>query len=396
MEKATVLFTTIPYEKKRLSIEAVVDERRKLQVLSVEDLDHPSLVGRIYLAKVVDLVPSIQAAFVRLEGNIKGYLSFDQCDHVLQPDEELLVQVKTDAIKTKDPVVSQFFELTEEHVCLIHGSGNHGVSKKLSSLDRETWKRFLQDYDASEYHLLLRTSVQTCSKDTVISEIDALQKAYENLIKRGKTGRVYSLLYAPELDYNKRFMAYTQRYADLMEQGELAFLTDDYGTYEKLRTAACESGAVDSMVQRYDDASYELYKLYSLPSQLEGLLSTRVWLDSGANLLVESMETLTAIDVNSAKSGGKKHKRDQVLAWNKEAAWEIARQLRLRNLSGMILIDFINMSDAADQEELLRYMRQLTRYDTKRVVVVDITPLGLMELTREKSDKTLAQTIKSC
>ena len=120
MEQVTVFFTTISYENRAYKAYGVVDEHHRLDDLSISDLDEPSLVGRIYRAKVVDLVPSMQCAFVLLDGHTKAYLPFSSCDHVLRPDEELLVQVETDAIKSKFAVVSQFYEISGQNCCIIY------------------------------------------------------------------------------------------------------------------------------------------------------------------------------------------------------------------------------------------------------------------------------------
>jgi ribonuclease G len=185
-------------------------------------------------------------------------------------------------------------------------------------------------------------------------------------------------------------------YEEFVSDGNFRVITDEREVYEAI-CAACEGGALSLSSDRiafYTDASYPLYKLYSLNTQIEKLLQKTVWLDSGANILIESMETMTAIDVNSAKKQWKKSEADHILALNREAGAEIARQLRLRNISGMILIDFVNMTEDTQKEALLASMKSYVRKDTLRVNVVDITKLGLMELTREKVAKSLKQTIK--
>ena len=396
MEQVTVFFTTISYEGHDYRAHGAIDEHRHLDTWTISDLESPSLVGRIYRAKVVDLVPSMHCAFVLLDKQTKAYLPFSSCDHPLRSDEELLVQVETDAIKTKFAVVTQLYELKSEHCGLTYGSGVHGVSKKLSKKEREDWKAFLEEYDDSTGHLLLRTNVAGCSKEDIRQEVDGLMSDAADLAHRGAHATCFSLLYEPPSDIIPSMRRYMALYGDSLSDGNFRVVTDEKGIYEEL-TEACANGAVDlpaEMLSLYMDTSYPLFKLYSLSSQLEELLQKTVWLDSGANILIESMETLTAIDVNSAKKQGKKKRSDEVFALNLEAGKEIARQLRLRNISGMILIDFVNMEAESDQEALLNAMKSYVKQDERKVNVLDITKLGLMELTREKVSKSLKQTVK--
>ena len=396
MEQVTVFFTTISYENHAYKAYGVVDEHHRLDDLSISDLDEPSLVGRIYRAKVVDLVPSMQCAFVLLDGHTKAYLPFSSCDHVLRPDEELLVQVETDAIKSKFAVVSQFYEISGQNCCIIYGRGTHGVSKKLSKKEREEWKAFLAEYDDTKQHILLRTGVKDCNKEQIRAELEQLLDEALSLANRGAHGTCYSLLYQPKEDVAALIRRYMGVYEEFVSDGNFRVITDEREVYEAI-CASCEGGALSlssDRIQLYTDASYPLYKLYSLNTQIEKLLQKTVWLDSGANILIESMETMTAIDVNSAKKQWKKSEADHILALNREAGAEIARQLRLRNISGMILIDFVNMTEDAQKEALLASMKSYVRKDSLRVNVVDITKLGLMELTREKVAKSLKQTIK--
>ena len=160
-------------------------------------------------------------------------------------------------------------------------------------------------------------------------------------------------------------------------------VTDDPELYEEM--VGSEAIPAGHAVRLYEDASYPLEKLYSLATKIEGALSTRVWLKSGAYLIIEPTEALTVIDVNSGKYEAHKGEQDYYKAINMEAAVEIAYQIRLRNLSGMILVDFINMTNPMDQEELIKEMQRLLLRDRVKTCVVDFTRLGLMEITRMKT-----------
>jgi ribonuclease G len=148
-------------------------------------------------------------------------------------------------------------------------------------------------------------------------------------------------------------------------------------------------------LNHHTDPQISLAALYSFPSKLDLALKKRVWLRSGANLLIEPTETMTVIDVNTAKNIAKKSAQENFLRINKEAAAEIARQLRLRNISGMILVDFINLDRKEDEEDLMDYFRNCLSADPLRPNLVDMTGLGLIELTRKKVRKTLAEVLKN-
>ena len=174
-------------------------------------------------------------------------------------------------------------------------------------------------------------------------------------------------------------------------------LTDDLELYEQIREFLTEEMPKDvEKLRLYEDCHFPLKALYRLEKGLSDALSARVWLKSGAYLVIEPTEALTVIDVNTGKYTGGKDKQAAVLKINREAAKEIARQLRLRNLSGIILVDFIDMDQAEEKEELLALMRELLKKDPMKAAAVDLTELGLMELTRKKQKKTLMEQAKEC
>ena len=146
----------------------------------------------------------------------------------------------------------------------------------------------------------------------------------------------------------------------------------------------------------YEDTGLSLKALYRLEKGLNDALAARVWLKSGAYLVIEPTEALTVIDVNTGKYTGGRDKQETIRKINLEAAREIAGQLRLRNLSGIILVDFVDLDKKEAQEELLLYMRELLKRDSMKAAAVDMTALGLMEITRKKQKKTLAEQAKEC
>ena len=148
-----------------------------------------------------------------------------------------------------------------------------------------------------------------------------------------------------------------------------------------------------NILELYNDPSYTLDKLHSIQTKIDELMGERVWLKSGAYLIIEKTEALYVIDVNSGKNIQKNIKGDYIYSINLESAHEIMRQIRLRNMSGIILIDFINMPDSESEEKLLYELKTLAKKDKIATTVVDITPLGLVEITRKKVQKSLQEQL---
>ena len=175
-------------------------------------------------------------------------------------------------------------------------------------------------------------------------------------------------------------------------------MTDDPLIYGELVAFADQhpSMKLTGKLKFYEDRQLDLHKLYSIQVQLERALLKKIWLKSGANLLIEPTEAMTVIDVNSSKNAKKKLPKEHHLQVNLEAAAEIAKQLRLRNISGIIVIDFIDMDSVEDKEQLLMAMRSFVKSDPVKTEVVDLTRLGLMELTRKKTRRPLHEQLDSC
>ncbi len=178
----------------------------------------------------------------------------------------------------------------------------------------------------------------------------------------------------------------------------LEIITDQKSLYHQLEqyvNSECFPAERNIKVRLYQDDLLSLSKLYSIERKLETALGNRVWLKSGGYLVIEHTEALTVIDVNSGKFESKKDAENAYRKINLEAAWEIAFQLRLRNLSGIIIVDFINMESAKANKELLEYLRAAVKYDKVKTGIVDMTPLGLVEITRKKGNKPLREQFEN-
>ena len=303
--------------------------------------------------------------------------------------DEILVQVIKDALKTKDPVVTTKLSIFGSNVILTNFDTQIGVSSKLdkerAALLRKAVLLSCADHEKEGYGIIVRTNAKNVEDKVVSQDAYSVAQKYNQIIKKAPHQALYSCVYHGMSDYLL-----------LMKTIDFATVewikTDCDDIYDSLLT---EYGIYDhapEKIMRYDDSAISLSTLYGIRGLIDNLTSRRVWLDCGGNIIIEQLETLTFIDVNSAKniaSGS-----NSILKTNMEAAKEIARQLRLRNISGMIIIDFINMKSEASKDTLIEALKRYIKDDNTVCTFVDITKLGLVELTRKKVHKSLKQILE--
>ena len=358
--------------------------------LAFFDLTSKPKQGDIFLARVTDIVPGIQAAFVMLTPDQTAYLPFDQAPPGLRCGDELAVQITKEAQKTKDPVVSSHLTLPGQLVVLHTAMNRISVSVKISDEDwKESVKAVLSPLLASACGFVVRTGAYQVPLSAVYEEASAQIRRYEQIRRAEATRTCYSRLWESEPLWLSRLYGLAGNSGDTFE-----IITDWTEGYEQVRTFLSDHHLTDRFSLRlYEDTCYSLNKLYRLETVIAGALQKQVWLKSGGYLVIEPTEAMVVIDVNTGKAKSQKNKEETIRKLNLEAAWEVARQMRLRNLSGMILIDFIDMKHKSDQELLLDCLREAVRLDPVGVSVVDITKLGIVECTRRKTSAPLHEQI---
>lgn len=365
-----------------------------------------SLIGNIYVAKVSNILNNINAAFVDIKKDLSCYLPLEDYHGTsLKVGDELIVQVTKDSIKTKQPTVTANISLTGEYV-VVHCDKTIGVSAKIKGeAVRNTLKdiagRALEEFKENrlcpdiEYGVILRTKCRDiipekdmksgCSDfnaDVLYKDIMSTAKTLDELLKKAGYLRRYSVVKAGEPAYIKDLAGMSD---------DISIITDDNDVYEEL--CACY-GETCGRISFYEDESISLNSIYNIPVTIEKSLKKKAYLKSGGYLVIEPTEAMTVIDVNSGKSIKGKNSEADFFKINVEAAYEIARQIRLRNLSGIIIIDFISMKSTENQILLVDELKKATASDYVGVIVVDITRLGLVELTRKKLRKPLHEVFK--
>ena len=348
--------------------------------------DSKSLVGNIYLGYVKDIAKNINAAFIEIADGVKGYLPLEESKYAIFANnkntdklcqgDKVIVQVAKDAIKTKDCVLTTKFSLAGRYACITHGDTRLSISKKIKDENfEESIKEVANSLDLEKFGLIFRTNSQNATLDEIKAEIEDLTDAYNQITKFGITRPGKTCLYTKENP-----ILTTLR--DRIKDDNYVITTDVSDIYNDLNDLF-SNYKLKPEIKLYND-EYELYKLYSLNSLLTSLASKKVWLKSGGYLIIEATEALTSIDVNTGKYDKGSNKEAAILKINKEAAEEIARQLRLRNISGIIIVDFINMASPESMSELISFTKEKLKNDYIQTNFVDITKLGLMEITRKK------------
>ncbi len=435
------------YQDNRLVQVRVHDERLMKETVDISEqrqLDKPMLhlntdlnerkkregemssltLGSIYIGKVKNVVPAIDAAFVEV---CKGSMGFLPLKHARNPiivnrkydgrilaGDEILVQVEKEGIKTKDPGLTCNLSFTGKYCVLTTGKLGFGFSTKLDNKTKLLWKQKLEEWKIEDIlqeekvGMVVRTNVGGMSENDVISrnassldnnmvsndvnlsadacfreEFKQLLEQKNKVLQNVSYRTCFSCLFQP-------MEGYLTDIRDTYEESYDKIITNNNEIYERIR----EEFPTMENVELYEDSRIPLEKLYSVETRLQEALDERVWLKSGAYLVIQQTEALTVIDVNSGKIQKKNPKDDIYFEINKEAAREIVLQLKLRNLSGIIIIDFISQNTKEQDHDLLAYLGSMVKKDSVKTNVIDMTPLGLVEVTRKKINKSLREQLR--
>lgn len=387
-------------------ISAFFEDMDMVQV-SLNPAKEDDILGNIYLGKVKNIVKNINAAFVEIADGRMCYYSMtenrypilanqnaNQNEHnnkekpkeiKIKIGDELIVQVIKEDVKTKAPVVSSNINLTGKFVALTYGKSSIGVSKKIEDKkERQRLRNLVKPYIGKEYGFIIRTNSAYAQEELIIKEINNLIDIYNNIRTYGVYKSRFSLLYRTPPGY---ICDIRDGYSDRVDE----FVTDDAELYENIREYVIQHQPEDKDKLRfYEDTTISLSSLYGIKEKLKDAIKPMVWLKSGGTLVIQPTEALTVIDVNTGKAiSGKKKVQETFLKINLEAAKEIARQIRLRNISGIIIIDFIDMELQKHKDLLMEELRKHLNKDPIKTTLVDMTALGLVEVTRKKMRKPL-------
>lgn len=381
---------------------AALSEEERIVEIRLESDQEKSILGNIYTGQVENIASNIQAAFVQIEPGKRCYYPLAEAQRAvfsagrkgngpLRPGDEFLVQVSRDAMKGKLPALTSNLNFTGRYLVLTTGDKKFGLSSKLAQEDRHRlsgWLKEEAERPDKEFGIIVRTNAADASKEEILKELEWLKGRYHKAVVQGRNRTCFSLVLETEPFY---VAAVRDAYGRDLDE----IITDVPEIREMILGYLEEiSPELKEKLRFYQDKLLPLYKLYRVETALDAIQKEKVWLNSGGFLVIQQTEAFVSIDVNSGKYTGKKKMEETFRKINLEAAAEIGRQLRLRNLSGIILIDFINMENPDHRDELFHVLQKLLRKDPIKSRAIDITPLHILEMTRKKVRRPVIEDIR--
>ena len=351
--------------------------------------DDRSLVGSIYLGKVQNVLPGMEASFVDIGEARNGVLyagevgiAGDEGDEVprietvLKPGQPILVQVTKDPMRSKGARLSALVSLAGRHLVLVPNAGTLGVSRRLRDDERTRLRDIAQELRPSEHGLIVRTAAEGASQTDLERDLERLIDSWNSIQKKAESSKAPALIYSePELELRV--------IRDLFNRDVTRCVVDDPRLQSTLRDYIRKTTPdLDHRLELYE-GKLPIFEEFRVLEQIRKSLDRRVWLPSGGHIVIDRTEAMTVIDVNTGKFVGKSNLEETVFRTNKEAAVEVARQLRLRDIGGIIVVDFIDMEIAENREGLVRLFRDELAKDRTRTQVFDMSQLGLVQLTRK-------------
>jgi ribonuclease E len=392
--------------------------------------------GNIYLGRVQNVLPGMEAAFIDIgtpknavlyrgdvrydkddiesgtganggdggkptRGKIPGPAKDARIEQLLKPNQVILCQVTKNPIAHKGARLTQEVSLPGRFVVLIPGSDTYGISKRLPEDERKRLRRILDEIRPTGHGLIVRTAAEGATAEELRRDVGRLLQQWESIETMAKSTRAPALLYRePDMAVRVIREEFNRNYRGV--------IIDDRQLYEEVRDyVASISPELADRVEYAGDAIegldgedsegegaglLPLFERYHVHEQLHKALDRKVWLPSGGSLIIERTEALTVIDVNTGKNVGTSNLEETVFRNNLEAAEEIARQLRLRDIGGIIVIDFIDMEITANRAQVVKTFRDALARDKTRTQVFDISELGLVEMTRKRISEGLVES----
>ena len=360
--------------------------------------DKKSLIGNVYVGKVRNVLPGMEAAFVDFgEGKngvlYAGDINYDDADFkgktrrievVLKTGDSVLVQVGKDAMGHKGARLTNQISLAGRYLVLAPDADVRGISRRLPEDERRRLREIVAAVRPKGMGAIVRTAAQGATKEDIKADIERLKETWAQIQSRGSTSGPTLIYEEPPLVLRVIREHFTRDFRRL--------LIDDEETYG--RVVGYLEGTESNLTKRvrvYED-ELPIFERFHVEDQLRKALDRRVWLPSGGHIVVDRTEALTVIDVNTGRFVGHSNLEDTVLQNNLEAAEEIARQLRLRDIGGIIVIDFIDMEVARNQDLVLTKFREQLAKDKMRTQVFEVSNLGLVEMTRKNVSEGLLES----
>jgi ribonuclease E len=362
----------------------------------VDRATHSSLIGSVYLGRVQNVLPSMEAAFVDIGRGRNGVIYAGEVDwdyfgaegqnrkveKVLKSGQTILVQVSKDPVGAKGARLTNHVSIPGRYIVYAPGGHLSGISRKLPEGERRRLKDILSDLVGESASVIVRTAAEGASEEELVRDVNRLKAQWEDIERKVATGNAPQQLYAePDLTVRIVRDLFTEDFSELIISGN-GGMTDAYDSVEAYVSHVAPH--LKDRLRRWE-GDHDLFAEYRLDEQIAKGLERKVFLPSGGSLIIDRTEAMTVIDVNTGKfTGTGGNLEATVTSNNLEAAEEIVRQLRLRDIGGIIVVDFIDMVLPSNRELLLRRLVECLGRDRTRHQVAEITSLGLVQMTRKR------------
>jgi ribonuclease E len=370
--------------------------------------DSNQIDGNVYRGRVQNVLPGMEAAFVDIgipknavlyRGDVRydkediegGASQQPRIEDVLKAGQTILCQVTKNPIGAKGARLTQEVSLPGRFAVLVPNSSAFGISKRLGDNERRRLRRIIDEVKPTGHGMIVRTAAEGVSADELQRDVTTLVEQWNAIEVEAKKSNAPGLLYR-EPDLAVRILR------EELNSEYRGVVIDDRALYEQVRDyVMAVSPELAERVEYYDAEAEGLpiFERYHVHEQLHKALDRKVWLPSGGSLIIERTEALTVIDVNTGKNVGKTNLEETVFRNNLEAAEEVARQLRLRDIGGIIVIDFIDMEVRENRDKVAAALRNALSRDKTRTQVFDISELGLVEMTRKRVSEGLLETLST-
>ncbi|MFX0573606.1 translation initiation factor IF-2 N-terminal domain-containing protein [Nocardia nepalensis] len=366
-----------------------------------------SMVGNVYLGKVQNVLPSMEAAFVDIGRGRNGVLYAGEVnweaaglggkerkiEQALKPGDQVLVQVSKDPVGHKGARLTTQISLAGRFLVYVPGGSSTGISRKLPDTERKRLKEVLRDIVPADAGVIIRTASEGVSEAELARDVERLQATWRTIEKAAEAkdnGAPKTLYEEPDLLVKVIRDLFNEDFSRLVIEGDRSWSTvENY-----IRTVAPDMLA---RVSRHENNGVDVFETYRIDEQLAKALDRKVWLPSGGTLVIDRTEAMTVIDVNTGKftGAGGSNLEETVTRNNLEAAEEIVRQMRLRDIGGMIVVDFIDMVLESNRDLVLRRLTEALGRDRTRHQVSEVTSLGLVQMTRKKLGTGLVEAFST-
>ena len=357
-------------------------EDNKLDEMYIERNNQKEITGNIYKGKVVDILNNGEIIFVDIGLEKNALLSFENKKKVpkFNINDKLIVQTESEPRDEKGAKLTLDYSINGENLVLLPKSKNISISRKIK--DIEEINRLKNIFLSIDNGLILRTNSEEKSEESLLEEYRKLEDIDNQLNKDFEKINI-GLLY----DVNSILKKAATLFDDMIEE----FIIDDEHIFEEIKIFLEETGKKDLIKKlRKYFKDEDIFEYYNINSQIERALDRKVYLDSGAYIIIEKTEALISIDVNTGQNIGNKTSQELIFQTNLEATKEIARQIKLRNLAGIIIVDFIDMKKFSDRKRVLEEFKKYLSVDRAEINSVEYTNLGLIQFTRKRQGKELA------